>query len=251
MNDPIHPDRAGAARSPGGTPLPDPPPVHDIVDDLLLGKILPVALFGFFTVAVAFNLTGAWRTLRAAADPGPRELLPVVHFALNFPFCLLQTWLFLARARPVARTENTGERIIAFVGAFAIMFLPAVQGPTSGSVPLLSLAVALSLTGGALTILALAHLRRHFSIIPEARGVVKSGPYRLIRHPMYFSEIVWCAGIVLPVLTPGALLLYVLMVSFLFLRAAFEERLLETTFPEYGAYRKTTWQIVPFLGPRG
>lgn len=227
------------------------PEVHDFLEDLLLGKFLPVLVFLFFTVASFFYLVEKATLLLNAPAPTPILVLPVVHSVLNFPFFLLQTWLFLVRGKPVARTERPGERAIAFVGAFAMMFLPAVRGPMTGSVPLLSAAVALELVGGALTILSLSHLRRHFSIIPEARGIVRSGPYALVRHPMYLSEIVWCAGIILPILSPGVLLLYCLMISFLFLRAAFEERLLEATFPAYADYRKGTWRIVPFLGKKG
>lgn len=230
-------------------PSPAPPEILDVFEDVLLGKLLPGLLFGFFSVAMLVRAREA--ALPLAAAPTPATVLALVHPLLNLPFCLMQTWLFLARGKPRGRTESIGERLIALLGAFIIMLTPLVDNPVTGNAAILAAAIALNLLGGLGTIWALSHLRRHFSIIPEARGVVRTGPYAIVRHPMYASEIVWCLGLILPVFSIGVLLIYTLMVVFLDLRARFEEKLLAAHFPEYGDYRKTTWRILPFAGGRG
>ena len=43
---------------------------------------------------------------------------------------------------------------------------------------------------------SLSYLGRRFSIVPEARGLVIDGPYRLARHPIYLGEILAGFGLV-------------------------------------------------------
>ncbi|WP_050454244.1 methyltransferase family protein [Candidatus Burkholderia verschuerenii] len=60
------------------------------------------------------------------------------------------------------------------------------------------LAAALQIAGLAIQISAKLSLRRSFGILPANRGVVVHGPYRLIRHPMYFGYLVNDMGFLLP-----------------------------------------------------
>jgi protein-S-isoprenylcysteine O-methyltransferase Ste14 len=60
------------------------------------------------------------------------------------------------------------------------------------------LAAALQIAGLAVQISAKLSLRRSFGILPANRGVVVHGPYRLIRHPMYFGYLVNDMGFLLP-----------------------------------------------------
>jgi protein-S-isoprenylcysteine O-methyltransferase Ste14 len=60
------------------------------------------------------------------------------------------------------------------------------------------LAVGLQVTGMCIQISAKLSLRRSFGILPANRGVVMHGPYRLVRHPMYFGYLVKDIGFLLP-----------------------------------------------------
>ena len=96
-------------------------------------------------------------------------------------------------------------------------------------------------------IFSLAHLRRNLSIIPEARKLTTTGPYRLVRHPLYFAEILAAVALVLtaPYSTlVAALGIFIVMQN---VRASFEERLLRATFPEYAAYTRRTRRLIPFV----
>ena len=48
----------------------------------------------------------------------------------------------------------------------------------------------LLILAGSLNIVGLTALRRSFSIMAEARVLVTTGPYRWVRHPLYFSILV-------------------------------------------------------------
>jgi protein-S-isoprenylcysteine O-methyltransferase Ste14 len=112
---------------------------------------------------------------------------------------------------------------------------------------------ALATTGGAvwlfgalLALWPLWQLRRAFSVEPQARELVTSGPYRFARHPIYAAYTFVNAGLWL--LHPTLPFATVLLVWFglLLLRIRYEERVLQTAFPAYADYRAR----VGALGPR-
>jgi protein-S-isoprenylcysteine O-methyltransferase Ste14 len=97
---------------------------------------------------------------------------------------------------------------------------------------------------------AIAALGRFWSLHVEIRQeheFVRSGPFRFVRHPVYFSMILelvafallchaWRTGILIPILYVPALLL----------RVRLEERALVEKFGEkYADYRRTTPAILP------
>jgi protein-S-isoprenylcysteine O-methyltransferase Ste14 len=82
--------------------------------------------------------------------------------------------------------------------------------------------------------------------------VIDTGPYRLVRHPIYTALI--AAGFLLAVQigTVAALVGASLMTLGFWLKARVEERFLSGELgPAYGAYSRRTPMLIPFLGPRG
>ena len=92
---------------------------------------------------------------------------------------------------------------------------------------------------------ALIVLGRSISLLPEARRLVTSGPYALVRHPLYLGEMVAIAGIALQHLSAWALLLLVLIWALQLQRMKYEELVLFQSFPEYGDYMARTARLVP------
>ena len=88
-------------------------------------------------------------------------------------------------------------------------------------------------------------LARSISIMPEARRLITTGPYTLVRHPLYLGEIVATAGLALQYLMPWALLLLGLHCMFQFERMRYEERVLAQAFPHYRDYMAQTARLVP------
>jgi protein-S-isoprenylcysteine O-methyltransferase Ste14 len=81
----------------------------------------------------------------------------------------------------------------------------------------------------------------------EGGAHVVSGPYRLLRHPMYAAIIALLAGwSVLWESFVGALLT-VAIFAVLDLKAAREERWLEEAHPGYAEYRRRTRKLIPFV----
>jgi len=82
---------------------------------------------------------------------------------------------------------------------------------------------------------------------PEPVKLDDSGPYGLVRHPIYLGWlfIVWAA----PTMNGTRLVFAAISTAYLALAVPFEERDLRATFgPAYDAYcRRVKWRIVPFL----
>jgi len=93
-----------------------------------------------------------------------------------------------------------------------------VAWPTAGLV-LVTLAAALSLV-------SLLTIGRFFGVRPALRGLVTSGPYRLVRHPMYLSYVVADIGYNLQEWNFVTLLLVLVGWASLVYRIHAEERLL-------------------------
>ena len=87
----------------------------------------------------------------------------------------------------------------------------------------------------------------HGSADPTAGGLVTTGPYRLIRHPVYASLLYFAwAGVATH---PSAVSLISGLVATVAVltRIAAEERLLIAQYPEYAAYAARTRRLVPFV----
>ena len=81
--------------------------------------------------------------------------------------------------------------------------------------------------------------------MPQARTLVRSGPYRLIRHPLYAGEIVAFGGAILLKFTIAKLGIFLLLTAIQCCRAIQEEKVIEETIPEYSAYKAATKRFIP------
>ena len=102
----------------------------------------------------------------------------------------------------------------------------------------------LALPGIALSIWSLLALGDSFSISPSDRGLVKSGPYRIIRHPTYAGELLSLMGTCVsnPMLWNWSVLaVFVLSV---YMRIVEEEAVIEGYF-HYT--RMVAWRLVPYV----
>jgi protein-S-isoprenylcysteine O-methyltransferase Ste14 len=102
--------------------------------------------------------------------------------------------------------------------------------------------------GTSLNVAGLFALRRSFTIMAEARALVRTGPYRSIRHPLYTSHFVVFLANTLVHFHLSTIALYVVFVAGQVVRARMEERKLVATFPEYEEYRRTTGMFLPRPG---
>jgi protein-S-isoprenylcysteine O-methyltransferase Ste14 len=87
----------------------------------------------------------------------------------------------------------------------------------------------------------------HYAANPTAGGLVTTGPYRYLRHPIYASILllVW-AGVAANA-SPTGVALGLVATAMLVLRMLFEETLLRRTYPEYDDYARRTKRVLPFI----
>ena len=110
---------------------------------------------------------------------------------------------------------------------------------------------AIIILGVGFTLFSVAFLGRCFGVLPEVRGLVMRGPYRIIRHPVYLGEITAFVGFVV---TSQQLLNVFALLAFMLgqgVRMRLEEAALLREFPdEYGGYAARTPRLLPRFGPR-
>ena len=87
------------------------------------------------------------------------------------------------------------------------------------------------------------------SILVEAGQKVSStGPYALVRHPMYVGTIVMGLGIILGLASWWAMLIFVVQIPVLVLRILDEERVLENELVGYKDYeQKVRYRLLPYV----
>ncbi len=91
--------------------------------------------------------------------------------------------------------------------------------------------------------------RRSFHVLanPTRGGLVTSGPYRFIRHPIYTGVCLFTVPGVIAHWCWTSALLAALVVACALLRMLSEETLLVAQYPEYRQYAATTWRMIPFV----
>jgi protein-S-isoprenylcysteine O-methyltransferase Ste14 len=82
---------------------------------------------------------------------------------------------------------------------------------------------------------------------PSAETVIRQGPYRLIRHPMYTGALMFTWASVLSHFSVLTGTLGAVVTIVIALRVVFEERFLRERYPDYAAYMQTTKAVVPYL----
>lgn len=87
----------------------------------------------------------------------------------------------------------------------------------------------------------------HFSAEATEGGLITSGPYKYIRHPIYAAVIYFVTASVLSYISPVNILLWAVCCAGAGIRIYSEEILLKKKYPEYIEYARRTKRIVPFL----
>jgi protein-S-isoprenylcysteine O-methyltransferase Ste14 len=87
----------------------------------------------------------------------------------------------------------------------------------------------------------------HLAANPTAGGVVTTGPYRFIRHPIYTAVCLLISAGAAAHLSWSAFLLCALVWGGAIARMFCEERLVVRQFPEYRQYAASTSRMIPFV----
>lgn len=202
--------------------------------DLAAG--LPLIIwFGYGAWKLRPDLAADARALLTEPDSLMANLRFFALFA-SVAFNLLLIYLVVARTEPVRRASGTLPRLCGFAGTFlgvGILYLK----PSPLSLPWQMIATALVFAGSMGSTIVLAWLGKSFSIMPEARNLVTSGPYAFARHPLYAVEFLTLIGTAIQFAQPWAALLALGVIMLQLLRTVFEERVLSEVYPQYAGYR--------------
>lgn len=133
---------------------------------------------------------------------------------------------------------------LQFLGLFTIMF----SGPLfARGYPLLFLQIMAILLG---TWAVLVMKIGHFNIIPipqKKAVLVSSGPYSILRHPMYSSIILFTLAEIINEYSLFRLLVFLGLCLALIWKLHYEENQLLLKFESYSDYQKKSYKIIPYL----
>ena len=130
--------------------------------------------------------------------------------------------------------------IAALVGLYAIGSLFSFQPIT----------IALQVIAVALMVWARVTFGRrsfHATSEPTAGGLVTTGPYRYIRHPIYTAVCLFGLGGIVTHCSWQSATLGALLFLGVLTRIFCEERLLKQSYPEYLQYSKATKRMIPYV----
>jgi protein-S-isoprenylcysteine O-methyltransferase Ste14 len=119
-------------------------------------------------------------------------------------------------------------------------FLPAAD----------ALGLLVVVLGLALAVWARRHIGANWSsnvTLKDQHTLVRSGPYRFVRHPIYSGLLLAVAGSAIVVGEWRGLAAFGLVLAALIYKSRVEEARMRATFPEYAAYCRATAALIPFL----
>jgi protein-S-isoprenylcysteine O-methyltransferase Ste14 len=204
--------------------------------------LMRLPLLGWILFAVTLQLAVLIQSF-------PTDSVYAIHIAMQLStivFMMLIAAAVIMRTRPSGKASGLEPRISALVGTFLIYGITAFP---RRDLPLSLEAVSTLLTmiGNAGAIVSVFQLGRSFSIMAESRQLVTTGPYRLVRHPLYLAEQIATIGVLIQFASLWSALLMVVQFAFQLRRMHNEELVLTASFPEYAAYQRNTARLIPGL----
>lgn len=171
-------------------------------------------------------------------------------------YWVVSAWSVKAVAERQSRAAMLSQRIPIALGAFLLF---ARFGPTFPLEWVLfqrppavkAVAAALCLLGVAGAIWARRTLAGNWSgavTFKKGHELVKTGPYRYVRHPIYTSLLLMFLGTALEAGRLGACLGVLVFLGGCLIKISQEEKLMMRHFPdEYAQYRASVKALIPFI----
>jgi protein-S-isoprenylcysteine O-methyltransferase Ste14 len=207
-----------------------------------IGKLSMIVVFSIIIYRDIFNF-GAIIVHRNAIDLWELIIISKI-FAIIFVASVV--YFTVLRHNPVSSAPGLLPRLTSIFGTFVMMSMIALPSQEVAR-PLQIASAMMIIVGTILSIMCLRRLGRSFSIMASARELVTTGPYSIVRHPLYCAELITIIGVVM---AHGSFLAVVVGAIWLLLqyqRARFEEGVLREAFPAYEDYARQVPMMVPNL----
>ncbi|KAA1180263.1 isoprenylcysteine carboxylmethyltransferase family protein [Rhizobium tropici] len=173
----------------------------------------------------------------------------------------LLIWLFASvgvkktvrQEDPLSRLGNTAP---IWIGAFLLVANPSWLGPLRfrlipQDLTFYTIGAALTVAGLLFAVWARYHIGRNWSgviTLKEDHALIRSGPYALVRHPIYSGLMLAIVGSAIARGDIAAVLAIVAVLYAVLRRVSIEESWMSETFgPAYADYKASTPALVPFL----
>ena len=207
-----------------------------------LGRLALMPVFTFF---LTLNSLAVYKDLKGVYPFNLNKAVEFTHHLLIVCFYILLVLLYFLRTSPISTSKSPVTNIIAIVTTFIPFTIPLLGRHLSVDPFSALISSVIIIFGMLLAIFALLVLGKNLSIIPQARKLVNTGPYRWVKHPLYLGELICVLGIVVGEITTPKIIIFILFSAAQIYRSLREEKLLISTFPEYQEYFLKTRRFVP------
>jgi protein-S-isoprenylcysteine O-methyltransferase Ste14 len=206
-------------------------------------------LVGRIALVTLFAAMATQQTVALFGHPGESDVLDIATRVASIAFIALVVGLTVMRLKPLRSADGWEPRFSALAGTFLSVALVALPQPDIGTALRVTSLVLIGV-GWVLSAIVLLWLGRAFSVMAQARRLVTTGPYAIVRHPLYLCEEITVIGIALAHLSVEAVLIVAVQWMFQLRRMSNEEKVLGASFPECAAYTARTPKIIPTLFSR-
>lgn len=177
------------------------------------------------------GLGGAFACLRAVEAMRPQVVAEDPHTAEYDPFRRELPRAYAVAVAAVLASPLLGARTVR---------LPSISGP---------LGLGVEMAGVGLRVWAMRELHGHYARtlrVVDEQAVVRTGPYRYVRHPGYLGALLICVGAALGARNVTAVALTAVAVGTAYEhRMDAEDALLRQDLAGYADYAATTHRLVP------
>lgn len=195
-----------------------------------------VSIYVFFNIAIYYvwNLYTNWDTISWSII----EITFLIHN-------IIMLLLFLIRKNYKSIDKNIFHQ---FIAAFAFFSGIAFSGQIQSDLEILNFISGLFIfISYLLGLLSLINLGTSFGVLIANREIKTHGVYSIIRHPMYFTDILFRIAYVLSHFNFFTFLLLIISSAAYVYRAILEENLLslDSTYLEY--MKKVKYRFIPYI----